>query len=122
MVDNFLKSFAESKIPTLLLIGIIMFVGAHIITGSEGSQTIILIGLGIELVGLVLAIISFAEYRYKEHVDMIINHYSRALSNISKTHSAFENKALTDLKSGKDVVGSDDEVYTLEKETGTGTS
>jgi len=118
-MEQFFKAFGESKIPTLLLIGAVLLVGAYIVISSGGLQIVILIGSCVILIGLVLAIISFADYRNKEYTESIIQHYNTALSNISKTHSLFEDSTQKTLKSPTDTIGSEDHGYSLEKGQGT---
>lgn len=120
-MEAFLKAFAQSKIPSLLLIGIVLFIGAYIVINSKGSQAILLIGSAVILVGIVLAVISFADYRNKESVEALIQHYNTALNNISKTHTTFEDKTQRTLTSNSKTVGDDQESYSIEKVGGTST-
>ncbi|MBU4017418.1 hypothetical protein KKF69_08165 [Patescibacteria group bacterium] len=118
-MEEFFKSFAQSKIPSLLLMGTVLFIGAYIVVNSKNSQSVLVTGAVVILVGLVLAIFSFSDYRNREYVDAIIQHYKNALDNIGRTHSLFENKTQQTLKGNSDTVGAEEQSYSVEKDKGT---
>ncbi|MBD3360365.1 hypothetical protein GF366_01025 [Candidatus Peregrinibacteria bacterium] len=99
-MKEYLKAFADSKIPSLLIVGLFIVVGALLIKGEELAWSPSLISGGILLIlGVFLGILSYSDHRNKEHTDKIIKYYKDALDSVSKTHSAFETKAQSELTS-----------------------
>ncbi len=113
-MNAFFKALGESKIPTLLLIGLIFYMGCWLLINSGNNPSATPAGYGVLIFGAILSVITFVDYRSKEHIDNLLNYYKTALENISKTHSSFENSTQDKLNYGdeKRKIGGD--VYTVE--------
>lgn len=120
-METVIKAIVEAKIPTIILIGLILFTGAYILINSKESTILLAIGGGVLLIGLVLSIISFTDYRNKEYIDSIVQHYRTALDSISKTHSLIENKTQSSIEKESEKIGSESNGYTFRRQSETTT-
>jgi hypothetical protein len=112
---DFLKYFAQSKIPTLVLVALVLFTGGYIVVNSKGDSNILLAGEAFLGLGGFLAVVAFIDYRNKEYIDSIITHYRQALESIGKTHSQIEENKQESLR--REVEGTNyGEDYALESE------
>jgi hypothetical protein len=97
-MSEFLKALGESKIPSLLLLGVIYYFGVSLLINSGKNPAAAPAGNGILVLAAVITIITAVDYRNKEYTDNLLRHYKDALDSISKTHSAFEDKTQDNLK------------------------
>jgi len=121
-MEKFFNLFANSKIPTLLVIALFFYFGGSLIKtpiflSPEGIAGSILL-----CVGVVLGSISFGDYRYKEQNEHVITQQAKAIDNLgralkstSETHSKFEKNTQETLGSGtRDTIGREGEKqYTM---------
>lgn len=89
-MEKFFAEILRLKIPTLALIVLFMIVGGSLIKASATNLYSLVMGMIILVIGIFLGIFFFADYRSKEHLDYITDHYKKALDSISKTHSIIE--------------------------------
>lgn len=118
-VGKFLGLFIKTKIPTLILIGLFLYIGASLIKNSEiisasGISGIIVLGIG-----ALLGIFSFADYRNREHTDHIVEHYRKALETLSLTHSKYEETKQNTLNKVNQDLGGEKSTYSIEASEGT---
>lgn len=119
----------DLKIPTLSLIGLFFYIGSSLIKESEfvsfsGVSGVILLG-----VGIILGIIIFVDYRYKEQSEHIIDQQHKAIDNLSKllkttseTHSKIEKNAQTSIETETEKIGTKNKLeYSVEKNEETST-
>lgn len=97
-MNEFLKSIGQSKIPSLLLLGLTYSAGVTLLIHSGSNPAVIPAGDGLLILAGVLTILSAVDYRNKESIDHIIKHYKDALEFTSKINSSLEDKLLDDLK------------------------
>lgn len=113
----------DLKIPTLSLIGLFFYTGSSLIEGSDlvsfsGVSGVVLLG-----VGIILGIIIFVDYRYKEQSEHIIGQQHKAINNLSKllkttseTHSKIEKNAQTFIETKTEKIGTKNKPeYSVEK-------
>ncbi len=105
-MDKFLEIITTLKIPTLALIGMIFYTGYSLISNSVFISPSGIGGAVLLCVGIILSLIIFVDYRYKEQSEHIIKQQGRAIDNLSKalkstseTHSKFEKNAQETLNS-----------------------
>jgi len=103
-MENFLKAFAQSKLPSIFIIGIFLSVGFFLVKDQPLSFTPSLVWGSLFLIlGIILGILSYSDHRGKEHTDKLLKYYRDALDAVSKTHSAFEEKTQTGLTNDSSV-------------------
>jgi hypothetical protein len=121
-VGEFFKAFGQSKIPSLLLLLLIYGSGVLLIINSSKDQGIFAVGCLVLLVGAILSIISYGDYRNKEHYDGLLRYYQTALENISRTHTTIEENSQITManRSNANTVGASGE-YTATPISGTDT-
>ncbi len=106
MIETIVKAAVDLKIPTIVIISITFATGAYLVIQGK-NQAATLAGCGILGLGGVGMILSFADNLVKERYESIINHYEKALHNISKTHSTIEQTSRTNIttQAGGDQLG-----------------
>lgn len=118
-MEAFFKYFAQSKIPTLILIALVLIVGGYIVVNSKSDVKVFWVGVSVLGVGGILALIAFGDYSHKEYIDSIIQHYDKALKSISTTHTLVEENKQETFKHIPEDVGSGEEKYSVETESKT---
>lgn len=99
---NILKELQKTKLPTLLLIGAILVAAVTLIKDAERFDSpSFTSGIILLIVDLILVLISFVDYRNKEHMDKIVNYYQTALNDLGKTNSAYSRNQRENLKNSK---------------------
>ena len=95
-----LKALAQSKLPSILLVGTFLTVGYFLIKGETLAFTPSLIFGSIFLIlGLLLGVFSYSDHRNKEHTDKLLANYENllktqtaVLDSVSKTKVTFETR------------------------------
>lgn len=88
---NFL--FKNNKLPTLALMALFLYFGYSLIKGEANFLSPSSIaGYVILFIASLFSFSLFVEYKSREHTDHIISKYSKALDEVSKTHTAYERK------------------------------
>lgn len=115
--NDIFKNFLKKQLPTLVIIGMLLWCAMSFLKDSEVGTPNFYAGCVILVVGLVLILISYSDYRNREHLDKIqysyeklINRYDKALGSINQTGILRERIQQETLKSkrepstGKDFV------------------
>ncbi|PIZ76299.1 hypothetical protein COY05_01500 [Candidatus Peregrinibacteria bacterium CG_4_10_14_0_2_um_filter_38_24] len=103
-MENFFKALAQSKLPSILIIGIFLSIGFFLVKDQPLSFTPSLIwGSFFLILGIILGLLSYSDHRNKEHTDKLLKYYQDALDAVSKTHSSFETKTQTELTNNSSV-------------------
>jgi len=112
-MDKILEIINTLKIPTLALVGIVFYTGVSLI--KDESELVSLSGVSgavLLILGFILSMILFIDYRYKEQSEHIIKQQSKAIDNLSKalkntsdTHSKIEKHTQSQFPSGEDKIG-----------------
>ena len=103
-MENFFKALAQSKLPSILIIGRFLSIGFFLVKDQPLSFTPSLIWGSLFLIlGTILGVLSYSDHRNKEHTDKLLKYYQDALDAVSKTHSAFEAKTQTELTNDSSV-------------------
>jgi hypothetical protein len=126
-MEKFLEVINTLKIPTLTLIGIIFYTGYELIKGSVFISMPGISGAIFLCVGIILGIIIFIDYRYKEQSEHIIRQQGKAIDNLSKalkntsdTHSKIEKNTQAELTNHEGKIGKEGgNQYSLEKSSET---
>ena len=105
-MEKFLNAITTLKIPTLTLVGIFFITGYELLKGSDFISSSGIGGAILLCIGVVLSLILFIDYRYKEQSEHIITQQSkaidnlgRALKNTSDTHSKIEKSTQAEIQS-----------------------
>lgn len=89
MLDKIIALLKYSKLPTILLVAVLLSFSAYLIKGEGGISPSSIFGSTIGLIAILFSIFSYADYRAREHIDHIISKYETALNNISATLSRY---------------------------------
>jgi hypothetical protein len=106
-MEKFFNLFANSKIPTLLVIALFFYSGVSLIQNPIFLSPGGISGSILLCIGTVLGFIFFVDYRYKEQSEHVITQQAKAidalgkaLKSTSETHSKFEKNTQETLGSG----------------------
>ena len=105
------------KLPTMLLVFILLFFATWLIKGETVFSFSVAVGCLLILVVVLLSIFSFADYKSRENVNHIISTYQKALESISRTHTKIEKEQRGTL-STPGQIGSRDHGYGYDSEVG----
>lgn len=84
-MDKFFENLSKSKIPSLAVLGILFYAGVKLLSSTSAIVSVDGISGSIILcVGIILSVIGFFDYRYKEYTDSAMAQLDRALSSVSK--------------------------------------
>ena len=119
-MEEFFKNFAQSKIPSLFIVGLFLSIGFFLIKGEDAFSfsPSILWGSIFFIFGILLGVLSYADQRNKEHIDNIISNYKKTLEDIQKARSFSEEITKSSLTDGKEN-SQFNEQYTNEMNEGT---
>lgn len=120
-MKEFFTKLVELKIPTILILALFFITGSYLVVSSTNSQSIFFTGIGILIVGVILALISFSDHRQNEQFANLIKHYETALKNISETHTRIEKNAQDVYSDKPTTIGTESDQYKLEKQQNTQT-
>ena len=133
-MDQFFKAFGESKLPTLLVLGLVYIIGAWLLVNSGKNPSATIPGYVILTFAGILTLISFFDYRNKEEVDRILKNnkqhydgildsYKSALTAISQTSTTAEHfkqeNLSSSLPSETKAISYGNEEYSVESESST---
>lgn len=111
-MENFSQIVTTLKIPTLTLVGMFFYVGYELLKGSEFVSPEGIGGAIFLVVGVIMSLILFIDYRYKEQSEHIMNqqgkaidNLGRALKNTSDTHRDLEKSTQDAIKSERGKIG-----------------
>ena len=122
-MDKFLQIVTGLKIPTLALVGIFFYTGYELLKGADFISPSGISGAILLCVGVILSLILFIDYRYKEQSEHIITQQSkaidnlgRALKNTSDTHTKIEKSTQAEIGNGKGKIGGEGgQQYSIEE-------
>ena len=120
MSDNgIIKGILDLKIPTIIVVGGLFWFGGSMIKDVNVNDLTLeaLFGSGMLTTGMLLSIVAFLDYRYKEQTDTMITQLQSALGTLSRTHSAIEQSTQNMLGSGE--LGKGKQAFAVEKDNST---
>jgi len=98
MID-FLRELQKTKLPTLILIGIVLWFSVDLLKNSSDFESPSFIGgIILLIIGLLIIVISFFDYRNKEHIDNLLNNYKEQVNEMKKTNTALNRTQRDNLK------------------------
>lgn len=125
-MEKFNEIVNTLKIPTLSLIGIFFYTGYSLIKGSEFLSSSGISGSILLCIGLVLSLVIFIDYRYKEQSEHIVKQQGKAIDNLSKalkntsdTHNVIEKNTRSEFSGDRKIGKDGGKQYSYEDETET---
>lgn len=85
-------SFFKNQLPTLIIIALLFYFGASLVNGNTMSNNIpfgIILGGILFLLGFILATFAYADYKNKEHIDLLNKSYKSTVTNFDTMLKSF---------------------------------
>lgn len=120
--NGIVKGILDLKIPTIIVVGGLFWFGGSMIKDVKVDHLTLeaLFGSGMLTTGMLLSVVAFLDYRYKEQTDTMITQLQSALGTLSRTHSAIEQSTQNMLSSGE--LGKGKQSFAIEKNNPTSAS
>ncbi|MDD2391902.1 MAG: hypothetical protein PHU94_03075 [Bacilli bacterium] len=119
MIEWIKALLKNNKLVTFSLVIALFCIACHLIKGEDNFfSPCAIVSYVIFFIALLFSFSIFTDYKAKEHTDHIISKYSKALDEISKTHTTVERFKRKDISNEDRTVGSQDGIgrYTLSGE------
>jgi len=92
MWEKLVDAIKEFRLPSLVLIFILLYFGSDLVKASKDFNTTSIAGCVILIIAILFALFFFFNWMNKEHYEKIINSYNDALNNITKSFKLREQK------------------------------